>query len=72
MSVIESHSETAPSLRLDSPFPTLLEAALAVDFDGLDETEHAHVPYALILVRAMHDWKAAVRLITVCHSYVSH
>ena len=62
MSVIESHSETAPSLRLDSPFPHLLDAAKAINFAGLDETEHAHIPYALILVRAMPDWKASVRI----------
>jgi hypothetical protein len=26
----------------------------------MDPTDHGHVPYVYILVRAMHDWKAAV------------
>lgn len=26
----------------------------------MDMTDHAHVPYVFILVRALDDWKAAV------------
>jgi amyloid beta precursor protein binding protein 1 len=58
--VIESHTETSPSLRIDKPFPTLLQAARALDFSSMDMTDHAHVPYVYILVRALDDWKAAV------------
>ncbi|KAF8273387.1 hypothetical protein EI94DRAFT_1715778 [Lactarius quietus] len=56
--VIESHSETSPSLRIDKPFPALLQAARALDFDSMDTTEHGHIPYVYILVRALDDWKA--------------
>ncbi|KAH9006627.1 hypothetical protein EDB86DRAFT_3070612 [Lactarius hatsudake] len=57
--VIESHSETTPSLRIDKPFPALLQAARALDFDAMDTTDHGHVPYVYILVRALDGWKAA-------------
>lgn len=55
-----------PSLRLDKPFPELLEHARSLDFDGMDVTDHGHIPYAIILVRAMDDWKAKVRILLQC------
>ncbi|KAN0082730.1 hypothetical protein V8E55_008525 [Tylopilus felleus] len=55
--IIERHSETAPSLRIDMPFPALRDHALALDFDAMDPTEHSHIPYIVILVRALEDWK---------------
>ncbi|KAH0828583.1 hypothetical protein J3R83DRAFT_2855 [Lanmaoa asiatica] len=57
--IIESHSENAPSLRIDKPFPALRDHALALDFDSLDPTEHGHVPYVVILVRVLEDWKTS-------------
>jgi amyloid beta precursor protein binding protein 1 len=58
--VIESHSETTPSLRIDKPFPALLQYAKILDFKSMDPTEHGHIPYVVILVRAMLDWKVSV------------
>jgi amyloid beta precursor protein binding protein 1 len=55
--VIESHSDTAPSLRITDPFPTLLEHATSLDFSKMDPTDHGHVPYVIILVRVLDDWK---------------
>ncbi|KAG2142940.1 hypothetical protein DEU56DRAFT_884437 [Suillus clintonianus] len=55
--IIESHSETSPSLRIDKPFPALREHALSLEFDKMDPTEHGHIPYVVILVRALEDWK---------------
>ncbi|KZP09171.1 hypothetical protein FIBSPDRAFT_839605 [Athelia psychrophila] len=55
--VIESHSESAPSLRITEPFPTLLEHATALDLSKMDPTDHSHVPYVVLLVRALEDWK---------------
>ncbi|KAI9456743.1 hypothetical protein F5148DRAFT_365848 [Russula earlei] len=57
--IIESHTETAPSIRIDKPFPALLQAAQALEFDSMDTTDHGHIPYVYILVRALDDWKAA-------------
>ncbi|KAJ8689596.1 hypothetical protein PTI98_012486 [Pleurotus ostreatus] len=56
--IIESHSETAPSLRIDKAFPGLLEYAKSLDFKTMDPTEHSHIPYVVILVKALEDWKA--------------
>lgn len=61
-SVIESHSETAPSLRIDKAFPALLDYSLSLDFSNMDPTDHTHVPYIIILVRALEDWKKSVSL----------
>ncbi|KAJ7269884.1 hypothetical protein C8J57DRAFT_1323830 [Mycena rebaudengoi] len=57
--IIESHSETAPSLRIDKAFPALYDYATSLDFTSMDPTDHTHVPYVIILVRALADWKAA-------------
>ncbi|KAJ6470116.1 hypothetical protein C8R47DRAFT_1187793 [Mycena vitilis] len=57
--VIESHSETAPSLRIDKAFPALYDYATTLDFANMDPTDHTHVPYVIILVRALADWKTA-------------
>lgn len=58
--VIESHSETAPSLRIDKAFPALLDYSLSLDFANMDPTNRGHVPYVIILVRALEDWKISV------------
>lgn len=59
--VIESHAETIPSLRVDKPFEALIKHSLELDFKNMDPTDHGHVPYIVILVRAMEEWKASVR-----------
>lgn len=57
--IIETHSDTAPSLRIDKAFPALLEYATSLDFASMDPTDHSHVPYVVILVRALENWKKA-------------
>jgi hypothetical protein len=64
--VVESHVETSPSLRIDKPFPALLDHALSLDFANMDPTEHTHIPYVVILVRALEDWKQSVSM-TIHH-----
>ncbi|TFY68145.1 hypothetical protein EVG20_g3676 [Dentipellis fragilis] len=55
--IIESHTETAPSLRIDKPFPSLLGHALSLELANMDITDHGHIPYVVILVRVLEDWK---------------
>ncbi|KAL5504879.1 hypothetical protein ACEPAH_7542 [Sanghuangporus vaninii] len=55
--IIDSHPDTAPSLRIDKPFPALLEYARSLDFGTMDITDHGHIPYTVILVRALDIWK---------------
>lgn len=59
--VIESHSETTPSLRLTKPFPALQQWADSTDYETLDPTDHGHIPFALILIKAADKWRAEVR-----------
>lgn len=56
-SVIESHSETAASLRIDQPFPAILEYAMSLPLDTMDITDHGHIPYPIILIRAQEEWR---------------
>jgi amyloid beta precursor protein binding protein 1 len=35
----------------------------------MDVTDHAHIPYVLILVRAMHDWKREVSVRVLIHTF---
>ena len=60
LSVVESHPETAPSLRIDKPFSALVNYAMSIDFENLDTTDHGHIPYIVILVRVLEEWKKAV------------
>lgn len=59
-SVIDTHSETAPSLRLDKPFDSLLMHARALDFESLDVTDHSHIPFVIVLIKALEEWKSTV------------
>jgi amyloid beta precursor protein binding protein 1 len=44
-------------LRLNDPFPELRRFADSVDISSLDDTQHAHVPYVAILIRALDMFK---------------
>ncbi|CAE7373761.1 nae1 [Symbiodinium microadriaticum] len=44
-------------LRLTDPFPELRRFADSIDFASLNDTEHAHVPYVVILIRALDSWR---------------
>ncbi|KAI0794835.1 hypothetical protein C8Q75DRAFT_747634 [Abortiporus biennis] len=55
--IIEPHSDTAPSLRITKPFPALQKWADETDFSKLDPTEHAHVPFVIILIKAADHWR---------------
>ncbi|ETV94811.1 hypothetical protein, variant [Aphanomyces invadans] len=45
-------------LRLSAPFPELQAYADSFDLDNLDSYERGHVPYVVILIQAMQEWKA--------------
>lgn len=61
--IIESKpSSTISDLRLASAkehFPALWEAAGAIQWDKLTSQEHGHVPYVLILLKALEDWQSS-------------
>jgi amyloid beta precursor protein binding protein 1 len=49
-------------LRIDKPFPALVDYAMSIDFENMDVTDHGHIPYVVILVRVLEEWKKAVSL----------
>ncbi|KAI0713985.1 hypothetical protein C8Q76DRAFT_733003 [Earliella scabrosa] len=55
--VSQSHSENAPSLRITRPFPALLDWARSLDLQNMDPTTHGHLPFIVILVRAVDEWR---------------
>ncbi|KAF8302572.1 hypothetical protein DL93DRAFT_2090588 [Clavulina sp. PMI_390] len=56
--IVDAHTDDLPSYRLDKAFPALLKHSVELNFDALDVTDHGHIPYFIILVRALHDWKS--------------
>jgi len=47
-------------LRLNNPFPSLLQFAKSFNLKSLDEQLHSHVPYIVILLQAADEWRASV------------
>ncbi|EGW32082.1 uncharacterized protein SPAPADRAFT_139666 [Spathaspora passalidarum NRRL Y-27907] len=58
INVIETHDPSKLyDLRIDKPWPELQEFSDSFDLDKLDDTEHAHVPYIVIFIKALKQWK---------------
>ena len=36
---------------------------MSIDFENIDVTDHGHIPYVVILVRVLEEWKKAVSLL---------
>lgn len=61
--VIESHPDNqAPDLRLDRPFPALLDHVNQIDLSAMSLRDHAHVPYLIILYKALVQWQSVTGL----------
>lgn len=56
---MDTHPTSLVSLRLDQPFPALLAYAESIDYASLDSMDHGNVPFVLILIRALQDWRAS-------------
>jgi amyloid beta precursor protein binding protein 1 len=35
---------------------------MSLDFENMDVTDHGHIPYVIILVRLLEEWKKTVSL----------
>ncbi|KAL4898110.1 hypothetical protein BDV59DRAFT_166226 [Aspergillus ambiguus] len=60
--IVETHPdpETTQDLRLLNPWPELAEAAARLDdLDSLDDHQHGHVPYILLLLHYLEHWKTS-------------
>lgn len=58
--VIDTHPENAVDLRLGCPFTELLDYVDTIDLDQLDQTDHGHVPFVVILLKYVNEWKQQV------------
>ncbi|KAJ5329627.1 hypothetical protein N7452_010017 [Penicillium brevicompactum] len=60
--IVETHPdpESTQDLRLLNPWPELVAAAAKLnDLDTLDDHQHGHVPYILLLLHFLEQWKAS-------------
>lgn len=56
--VIESHPDNAhEDLRIDTPFPSLVDHMNTYDLTSLDDTAHGNVPYLVILYKYLEIWR---------------
>ncbi|KAL2366164.1 hypothetical protein RJZ56_000811 [Blastomyces dermatitidis] len=59
--IVETHPDpnSVQDLRLTNPFPELVAATAKIaDLDSLDDHDHGHVPYLLLLLHFLEKWKA--------------
>lgn len=56
--IVETHDPSKLfDLRIDYPWPELQEYSDSYVLEELDSTEHAHVPYIVIFIKALQQWK---------------
>ncbi|VDN42680.1 unnamed protein product [Gongylonema pulchrum] len=56
--IFNSHEENvAPDLRLDRPFPALIDLVEATDLDAMDYEAHSHTPYLILYLKALDLWR---------------
>lgn len=56
--MVETHPENVIDLRLSNPFKQLSEYISTFDLDTLDQTDHAHVPFVIIILKYVEAFKA--------------
>ncbi|KAJ3211761.1 Phosphomannomutase [Entophlyctis luteolus] len=58
--IVETHPEAVLDLRLDCPFEELSQFAKSYDLPNLNNIDFAHVPYVVILLKCLDEWKEKV------------
>jgi NEDD8-activating enzyme E1 regulatory subunit len=48
-----------PDLRLTCPFPRLKAMLDSIDIESIENHQHGHIPYPIILLHAMREWRAS-------------
>lgn len=59
LGIIETHPESLVDLRLTRPFPALAQFARDHQVDPSDSLAVSHIPYVVLLLRALDAWKAS-------------
>ncbi len=58
--IVESKPDSAlEDLRVPCPFPELLEISDAMDINVEDSTVHSHIPWVVILLKVLDEWRAS-------------
>ena len=71
LSVVESHPDsTHEDLRLDRPFPALSAFCDSLDLDSMNNKDHSHTPWLVLVYKYLQQWKAQVQWPVVCGSDV--
>ncbi|CCG81238.1 putative Ubiquitin-like activating enzyme [Taphrina deformans PYCC 5710] len=55
--IVETHPDAIVDLRLDNPWPELSSLAEDLDLESLNDNQHTHVPYVLLLLHYLAIWK---------------
>lgn len=55
--IVETHPDAIVDLRLDVPWPELASLAGSMDMDTMNDNEHTHTPYILLLLHYLDSWK---------------
>lgn len=56
--IVETHPDAIVDLRLDVPWRELSLLAEQVDLESMNDNEHTHVPYILLLLHYLTQWKS--------------
>ncbi|KAJ2302579.1 hypothetical protein IWW52_006964, partial [Coemansia sp. RSA 2704] len=59
---VESHAGAKSDLRVMAPFAELRAYADSIDLEALDSTDLAHVPFVVLLIKAVDKWVAETGL----------
>ncbi|KAJ2389695.1 hypothetical protein H4S02_002233 [Coemansia sp. RSA 2611] len=60
--IVESHAGAKSDLRVMAPFAELRAYADSIDLEALDSTDLAHVPFVVLLIKAVDKWVAETGL----------
>uniref|UniRef100_A0A060SZD4 NEDD8-activating enzyme E1 regulatory subunit n=1 Tax=Blastobotrys adeninivorans TaxID=409370 RepID=A0A060SZD4_BLAAD len=55
--IIETHPDSLVELRLDNPWPELVDFCNLYDLENLSPADHAHVPYVVLLQIYLKQWR---------------
>ena len=63
--IIETHPDAILDLRLDCPFDALIEFGNTFQWHQMDSMTHGHVPFGVVLLKCIQDWKSTVSFFKV-------
>lgn len=55
--IIDTHPDSIIDLRLNKPFEQLTQFVQSIDLDTVSDNEHAHIPYIVLLIKELDEWK---------------